>query len=379
MEHVCIITSGYPTEEDPQYAFIKPVVDSLVDLGVKCSVIAPQSLTKILFNKRIVRQTYWQDTTIKGNKVDIYQPKYVSFSRLKLFGYSISYLLENIVIKKTFYKLDKPTVLYGHFWKSGMSAAMLKQKIPIFVASGESKIGIKDSYPEKFIQKHIESITGAIFVSTKNKDESFSLGLVSKQTRTIVIPNAIDHEKFYKQDKIEARKKLGFNTDDFIVAFTGAFTERKGVSRLSKAINEVGDIKSIFIGKGELKPECDGILFSGKMPHAEIVNYLNCADVFILPTLAEGCCNAILEAMACGLPVISSDRAFNDDILNESFSIRVDPTNIKQIRDAITLLKKDKDKREMMVKAALLKSREFEINARIEKIMNFIENVSNDA
>ena len=94
-------------------------------------------------------------------------------------------------------------------------------------------------------------------------------------------------------------------------------------------------MKSIFIGSGEQTPEIDGILFCGKLPHDQIVHYLNAADVFVLPTLAEGCSNAIIEAMACGLPIISSDLPFNDDILDAENSIRVNSLDVESIAEAI--------------------------------------------
>ncbi len=51
-EEICIITNGYPTLEEPVYAFIKPLANTMVDLGYKCTVIAPQSITNRLLNKK---------------------------------------------------------------------------------------------------------------------------------------------------------------------------------------------------------------------------------------------------------------------------------------------------------------------------------------
>ena len=171
------------------------------------------------------------------------------------------------------------------------------------------------------------------------------------------------------------KKSLGITESDFVLAFVGWFINRKGSLRVSKAIEKLNDdrIKIIFIGKGQEEPDCKGIIFKGALPHDEIPRYLNCADAFVLPTLAEGCCNAVIEAMACGLPIISSDREFNWDVLNADNSIMVDPENVDEIANAIAELRDNSEKRKEMSKAALHTAANLTIRIRAEKIAEFME------
>lgn len=90
------------------------------------------------------------------------------------------------------------------------------------------------------------------------------------------------------------------------------------------------------------KPDCEGILFMDGLPHHEIVYYLNCADVFVLPSLAEGCPNSVIEAMACGLPIISSNLPFNFDILSKEVAILINPRDVDEIANAIKKFMKTK-------------------------------------
>jgi glycosyltransferase involved in cell wall biosynthesis len=183
----------------------------------------------------------------------------------------------------------------------------------------------------------------------------------------------VNSELFHLQNKEKCRKHLGFPQNDFIVAFLGWFNERKGVQRVSEAINRVGGIKCIFIGNGELEPQCDGILYKGALPHHLVPQYLGAADCFVLPTLAEGCCNAIVEAMACGLPVVSSNLPFNWDVLDETNSIMVNPNDIEEISKALVCLKNDAYLRANLSKGAVNKADSLTIEKRAERILTFMK------
>jgi glycosyltransferase involved in cell wall biosynthesis len=76
--------------------------------------------------------------------------------------------------------------------------------------------------------------------------------------------------------------------------------------------------------------------------------------------------------MACGLPIISSNLSFNDDILDNSNSIRIDPNNVDEISNAIYTLYKDIGVRTSLGKMALRKSKDLSIENRIKKIIDFL-------
>lgn len=374
---ICIVSNGYPSEGRPEYAFVEQLCISLAKLGNEIIVIAPESITK-RYLRKLKSIPYKRHFHFEKGTIDVYSPKYYSIGNLGNKFHINDKLFSNIVCKTLNRIKEVPNVIYGHFWHTAYAAYPFanKHNIPLFVASGEAEI--EQNAISKKEKEFCNYVKGVICVSTKNKDESIERGLLSN-SHYIIIPNAIDNSLFRKMDKESCRDRFNIKASDFVVAFVGNMNHRKGPDRLSEAIDKLNDdsIKSFFIGTNkdgaDIVPTCKGILHYGSLSHDKIPIYLNAADVFVLPTLHEGCCNAIIEAMACGLPIISSDKDFNRDILNKDNAILIDPMNIDDIATAIKTLKDNPTLRLKMSEEALKKAKDLTIENRAKSIVEFIK------
>jgi glycosyltransferase involved in cell wall biosynthesis len=363
---LCVITYKYPgRHNNSDYSFVKQIVEAIASFGHHVVVVCPYNF---LHYKRYAPTK--ECLQVEKGKVTILRPWYPSFGS----GISLSSKLRKRALRKAFSLMPEPDAIYGHFWYSAFSGYEYAKahNIPLFVATGESEI--KFPLNDK-TSAFCNYVSGVICVSSKNRDESISLGLTSLE-KCIVSPNAINSQLFKVMDKTECRKELKIPVNAFVVAFVGWFIQRKGASRVAEAISITQaqtDTYSIFIGKGNDEPVCKNIVYKGPLPHEEIPKYLNAADIFVLPTLHEGCCNAIVEAMACGLPIVSSDRPFNWDVLDRSNSILVNPENVQQIADAILQLKQDDSLRQRLSDGAIRMANKLTIEQRAETILDFIK------
>lgn len=379
IKSILIFSSGYPTPTDPFFAFVEQFAVAVSDKGVKVTVVAPQSLTKHWLRGNELHPRFRHYNFGEGKYgIDVYQPYIITLgNRFSKYTEWINRLIKIRTLAKI---KEKPDVCYGHFWFSGLGIYPYAKKIgrPLFVACGESNVILENPYKPEDIRDFLDYVNGVICVSSKNREESIAAGFTNGSNCT-VIPNAVNPNLFYKKDRDALREKYGYSKDDFIVAYCGAFEHRKGSKRLSHAIDSLTDcdIKSFFIGKGLdfrlEEPDCKGILFKGPLGHETLPDYLNMADVFCLPTLREGCCNAIVEALACGLPVISSDKSFNYDILDKSNSILVDPMDENAIAIALQNLYKNRQLRERLAVGALKTGENLSIEKRADKVLKFIE------
>ena len=378
VNHILIRSDQYPTKDDPVFAFIEQTVIALIKLGVRVTVVAPQSLTKHFLRNVPLHPRYRKIQNENGVVLEIFQPYMITLgNRFPL----VNSFFEKISLWSALKRVNSiPQVCYGHFWHCAVSLYnyACKKRIPLFVASGEASIKNETKVRDAKLKRFLDYYSGVFFASSKNMKESELLGFLTNQKR-IVLPNAIDPSHFYSKNKKELRAKYHIAQDVFIVVFVGGFIDRKGPNRVAAALKKINNprIKAFFIGREHdgVKFDFDyaGTLFKGVVPHEDLIDYLNMADVFVLPTLAEGCCNAIIEAMACGLPIISSNCDFNDDILDDSCSIRVNPNSIDDVAMAIKTLYDDSNLLKQLEIGALKKASLLTIDKRASAIIKFIK------
>lgn len=372
--NILVCSPSWPTQKTIDFVFVDQLCRAFADLGHEVTVIAPQSLTKCLFRHIPIMPRHSFYKTAKGAEIELYRPYMVSLSNSR-FSKLFKNSFQNAV-NRAFRKLkQKPDVCYGHFWQSIFALYPLAKEagIPLFGASGEENVSYYIHQPSEYTSKIRQYLCGVVSVSSKNQQECLDLNLVERD-KSIVIPNAINQSLFRKLNKAECRKKIGVTEKDFVVAFVGQFVPRKGTLRLDDALKKINDksIKAVFIGSGSEDPNYESIIHKGRVAHDDIPMWLNASDVFVLPTENEGCCNAIIEAMACGLPVISTDALFNYDILNASNSIMVDCHDVDGIASTISKLKDDKELRERLSKGALAMAEGLSISKRAERIVEFM-------
>lgn len=379
---ICIIATDYPSKGRPSFVFVEQLVNQLLEHGVEVVVVAPQSLTHALIHKKALRPNKSWVNSLNGIKYKVYRPYHLSVGdNYPKVTWCLNYLKSASIEKIV--KKEQPDVLYAHFWENAevIDGIVRKYKLPLFVACGEGDNAIEmmiDRMTECRIEELAASVMGVISVSTENKRKCIEYGLC-RDDNVVVLPNCVDTKVFRCDSSLSIRAELGITEEDFVIAFCGAFIKRKGSRRLSEAIKKLNDphIKSIFVGKpfdGEDEtPDCSGIVFMGGVEHNVLPKYLNSADLFVLPTQKEGCCNAIVEALACGLPIVSSDGAFNDDILDESNSIRTNPEDVDAIAEAIRTFKTDKERRARAASYILASGKKYSLEQRAGNIINFIQ------
>jgi len=141
--------------------------------------------------------------------------------------------------------------------------------------------------------------------------------------QVVLLPTSVDLEKFEAASKQRdsLRARLNFTANDFVLVYAGRLETGKGISSLIEAIYSVKDQKSPFqlliAGSGSLEQELrslvqryeihDRVQFLGAIPYENMPQLLHASDSVILLSSAEGTPRILLEALACGKPIIASN------------------------------------------------------------------------
>jgi glycosyltransferase involved in cell wall biosynthesis len=193
-------------------------------------------------------------------------------------------------------------------------------------------------------------------VLSVDKEELDNLSsFISDQTKLHHLPNAIDPTEFKPSSTRAARHRLGLDSDTQYGLFVGRLTEKKGIEYLLDAVANLGseiDLRLLLVYSGSSDKQKqiiedkisdldieDQINMVGAVDHSQMSVYYNAADFCVFPSTSEGFGVVVLEAMACGTPVIASKEHLGGGHVTDGENCLItDPHSPNDISDSITRL-----------------------------------------
>lgn len=207
--------------------------------------------------------------------------------------------------------------LYPEGWATAAAARRLG--IPsVAIAIGSDVKRIPDAISRYFVKRTLREISFLITVSADLRQSALELGAKPELSRAIL--NGCDTSIFHPAERGEARQELGVPLEASLVLFVGSLIPEKGLRELVAASAKLAarrpGILFACIGEGpfgaafrQLIQEAgvaNRFLLPGRASAREVARWLAACDVFTLPSYSEGCPNVVLEAMACGRPVVAT-------------------------------------------------------------------------
>jgi len=234
-------------------------------------------------------------------------------------------------------KLDKVTLIHSHFlYPSGYIGMRLKEKfnIPLVVTGHGSNVIPLLCKNTKLLNREINLIlnySDAIIAVGKGLRDVLISEFNINRNKVFIVPNPLNLEKFYRMDKIEARKKLNISLEKKLLLSVGNLEEFKGFNYLIKTgellYKQLKDIQIVIIGTGSKYRELNRLIRRLRLENVihilptmfqeELRVWYNAADIFVLPSLIEGLGMVQLEAIACGKPVVATRNGGSETIITD--------------------------------------------------------------
>ena len=211
------------------------------------------------------------------------------------------------------------------------------------------------------------------------------------QENISVVYNGVDLKRFCTENKNRFRKKirreLGIPENLTLILFVGSGFERKGLKYLLQATQffQAEDWRLLVMGKGKWQQYLqfapanlrDRIIY--KEPIPKIEEYYSAADIFALPSIYEPFGNANLEALATGLPVVTSRRCGAADIIQHKYNglIVENPESPKEIANNINILFDTVLRQSMSHKARIL-AEKFSLETNTHQMLKAYQEIISD-
>jgi glycosyltransferase involved in cell wall biosynthesis len=231
------------------------------------------------------------------------------------------------------------------------------------------------------IRRSAERADHIITVSDYSREDIAKTYGIDPRKITVTYEGAGD--QYFPSDKEKCREQIAAKygvTAPFLL-YVGRLQERKNLPRLLSAYSRLKkegvDEKLVLVGKkdwmfGNIYAQVESlglansVIFTGYVPSAELPAFYNSAEAFVFPSIFEGFGLPVIEAMACGLPVLTSFGSSLEEIAGDA-AVLVDPLSEESIAKGLGKLLGDAQLRARLGQAGLVRSASFSFKKTAEQ------------
>lgn len=358
--------------------FIHRQVVGLRELGVDARVLRP--VARQAFSFRRGSEFSSRVDGVMTSHVDDVPVLYVPYLHVP---HRLSTRLEALsIVRRLDDEFDElfdgpPHLVHGHWlFPSGHAAVELacRRDLPVVVSARGSDV---HRYPRenrgtaRLTRRTLRRANHVVAVSRAlgRQVRALAGGGVSVD----VVYNGVDVERFHQAaDRARARSRVGLPATGTVLCSVGRLIEEKGVRELFQAFRAVAatdeDLILVMLGEGPLRGEVrdlagtaglsNRVILPGEVPHERVADWLRGSDVLVHASHAEGLPNVVLEAMACGIPVVATDVGGTPEVVDESVGRLVPPRDPGRLAAALEALLGDPDARRKIAGEAARRVRE---------------------
>lgn len=318
-----ICSSNYPYPEAPNRGIFMHRTMKALARQTAVDIVVPIPY----FPKAIPSERYRRFARIPRDAVldglTIHYPRVLVTPKVARSGYGLTYAAGLYPTMARLVAANRPDALLA-FWAypDGFASVLLSRffRVPVFVAGLGCDVNDLDHHfgKRRMVTWAFQRSTGAIAVSRALGREIEALGV--PRERVAVVPNGLD-EDFLAQTAERAAPRAGSGRALKTVLYCGWLSPEKDPLCLLEAVRKLfaarADVRLKYVGDGALRGRIeelaagwgigDRVILAGEVRHDRVAEHMMQADVLCLPSLREGYPNVLVEALACGLPIVATN------------------------------------------------------------------------
>lgn len=263
------------------------------------------------------------------------------------FSYAATLFVSLLLCRRRMGHFSPDRVLATWLYPDGVAAAWLARwmKWPLVLKAHGNDVNVQCRHRLRAAQVR-RAARHADAVYCVSEDMARRLRALGVET-TATIYNGIDHDIFQPRSRDQARRRLGLPDKGRLMLYAGNLKRSKGVFDLVEAVRRLPDHRYdqlYIVGDGPARQSLgevitrsgleEKIIPVGRRDHRELADWLAAVDLLVLPSHAEGVPNVVLEAMACGTPVVATNVGGIPEVLPDFAGIRVPVSDPGALADA---------------------------------------------
>ena len=244
-----------------------------------------------------------------------------------------------------------PDLIFSFFvYPAGYAALEIGRKLgvpAVVMAIGSDIHSIGDRISAMHTRRVLREIDFLVTVSGDLRNKALGMGTRPEKSRAVV--NGCDLAVFHPRDRLQAREKLQIEANTEAVVYIGRMDVKKGLRELVQAAaslrSERPRLHVYLVGEGPDRPEIDSAIqandaagYIHMLPGCafdDVAVWMAAADLVTLPSYMEGCPNVVLEALACGRPVVATHVGGIPEILSVECGRLVAPRDAESLATAL--------------------------------------------
>ncbi|SFN00114.1 glycosyltransferase [Dokdonella immobilis] len=339
-----VVTSQFPVAGEPTRG--RPILQTVVELARLAEV---RVLSPVARYPRWARpRSYLYQAPEPAAAIPGCEVVHVSYPALPMLSRPINGWLCGRALRAEARAFRPDVILSYWLYPDAAGALRVAGELGVALVAGArgSDIRVRDAISRRLTAPVVQK-AGRLLVVSADLGRLATRDYGADPARVRVIANGCDADTFKLRDRAEARAALAVEPDSQLVLYVGRLVAEKGLRELVAATRALRDAhpraELVLVGDGPLREElaqlardpAQRLRLAGAQPADKVAQWMAASNLLALPSYSEGHPNVLVEALACGRPVVSCPVGGVPEVVDASCAVLVPPREVEALASAL--------------------------------------------